>query len=459
VTRRSSDLPWRRPRHELLLLALVSAVALSVVAAPGIQDMSRLCLSQAITAGRLTIDGCIQNAGDRSRYGGHLYSDKAPGLSLLELPAEEAMGLPPTYGWAPSWNLPLWLIRVIASGLPFVLCAFLVGRLSEGLAPGFGGAALVTFALGTMIAPLAVSGFDHVPAACFAFGAFALLWSRRPFLAGLAAGAALVTEYEAAVVVLVLGAYAAYLGVRPCARYVVGALPGVAVLGAYDWAAFGAPWHDALHYADNSFGAELRAHPFGLGRPTLHAAQLLLIGSKGLLVVSPVLLAAAAGLWLLWRRGLRPEALTCAAVVLAFGIGETSYFLPYGGISPGPRFFTPALPFLALGLGPAFARWRAPVTALASLSVLATTAVTLTWNMTSERTDAYRGSVWGELARTATQGSSSRLVHELTKNLLVWASASRTSAAILVTLAAAFACAIAFAGGRGQAPDRGRYAA
>ena len=24
--------------------------------------------------------------GDRSRYGGHLYSDKAPGMSLLELP-------------------------------------------------------------------------------------------------------------------------------------------------------------------------------------------------------------------------------------------------------------------------------------------------------------------------------------------------------------------------------------
>jgi len=44
-------------------------------------------------------------------------------------------------------------VRALSVGLAFVLCAFLVGRVSEGLAPGYGGIALVSFALGTLVAP------------------------------------------------------------------------------------------------------------------------------------------------------------------------------------------------------------------------------------------------------------------------------------------------------------------
>jgi hypothetical protein len=440
----AAPLPWARPRREALLLVLVAAVALSVVALPGIQDMSRLCLSEAITAGRLTIDNCIGGSPDRAVYAGHVYSDKAPGLSLLELPAEEAMGLPPTYGWTPSWDLPLWLVRVFASGIPFLICVFLVGRIAEGLAPGYGAATLVTFALGTLMAPLALAGFDHVPAACLGFAAFALAWSGRPLLAGLAAGGALATEYEAAALLLIVGTYVAFQGGRRLLRYAAGAIPGIALLAAYDWAAFGAPWHDALHYAQNPFTAELHSHLFGLGAPSAYSLRLVLFGPKGLLVVSPVLAAAAAGLWLLWRSGRRAEALTCAAVALVFLVGECSYFLPYGGLSPGPRFFAPALPFLALGLALAFARWRAVTTVLASLSVLATTAVVLTWNRTPDNIHAYRGSIWGELGRVVAHGRGALLAHELTKNLLGWVSVPGTAAALLVLATAAGACVLAF---------------
>ncbi len=50
------------------------------------------------------------------------------------------------------------------------------------------------------------------------------------------------------------------------------------------------------------------------------------------------------------RRSSASPSRSCSSS-LSFG-----YFLPYGGVSPGPRFFIPAVPFLAVGLAPAFAR-------------------------------------------------------------------------------------------------------
>jgi hypothetical protein len=63
---------------------------------------------------------------------------------------------------------------------------------------------------------------------------------------------------------------------------------------------------------------------------------------------------------LLWRQGFRAEALTCAAATVCFLLINAGYFLPYGGNSPGPRFFAPALPFLAVGLAPALRRAATP---------------------------------------------------------------------------------------------------
>ncbi len=84
-------LPWRRIRHEWLLLTLVACVALTPVYAINSQDRSRLCLTQALEHGRLVVDHCILSADtDRAVRAGHVYSDKAPGMSVLALPAVEA---------------------------------------------------------------------------------------------------------------------------------------------------------------------------------------------------------------------------------------------------------------------------------------------------------------------------------------------------------------------------------
>jgi hypothetical protein len=86
-------------------------------------------------------------------------------------------------------------------------------------------------------------------------------------------------------------------------------------------------------------------------------------------------------LWLLWRRGVRAEALLASVVVGLFLLLDAGYFLVYGGGSPGPRFFAPALPFLALGLPAVLARWRWPTLALAFVSAVLTSVDALTWGV------------------------------------------------------------------------------
>jgi hypothetical protein len=95
------------------------------------------------------------------------------------------------------------------------------------------------------------------------------------------------------------------------------------------------------------------------------------------------------------------------------------------------------LPFLALGLAPAFARWFKATAVLAAVSIVAMTTLTLTWAQ-SENAN-YRDTVWGELVRFLTKGTGSRLYTELSKNAIVWLGPNRLEAAAIVCVCAALA--------------------
>jgi hypothetical protein len=394
-----------------------------------------MCLTQALLHGRLSNDSCLRQETDHASRAGHLYSDKAPGLSLLELPSFAVLQPLPLRGT----DFRLWVIRALSVGLALLGCAFLVGRVAEGLAPGFGGIALVAFALGTIAGAVAQISFEHLPAALALFGAFLLAWSRRPFLAGLAGGAALLIEYESGLGIALIGLYVLVLRPKDVWRYAVGVLPGAALLGAYDWAAFGAPWHLSYRYVSAAFRAQQGSGFFGIGLPTPSATFAVLSGNGGLLVVSPVLVLAAYGLWRL-RRRYPLEALAAAVVALSLVLVNSGYFLPYGGTSPGPRFLVPALPFLALGLGPGLA-WRPRLgVALAVLSVATSTAIALVW---ADGAVVMRQTVWGELARLPVALGSSPYVHALTPNLVNTLVSGRGYGVLVVVLAAAGALALA----------------
>ena len=104
------------------------------------------------------------------------------------------------------------------------------------------------------------------------------------------------------------------------------------LLAAYDRAAFGSPFHVSYRYVANALAERQHGGLFGIGSPSAHGIATVLAGDRGLLVASPVLLAAAAGVVLLWRRReTRGAALVCGAVTVMFLLSTSGYFLPYGG--------------------------------------------------------------------------------------------------------------------------------
>jgi hypothetical protein len=86
-------------------------------------------------------------------------------------------------------------------------------------------------------------------------------------------------------------------------------------------------------------------------------------------------------------------------------------------------------------------RFRVISGALALLSVLASTALSLTWSWGS--TLGYRETVWGELVRALTRAHS-RLRYDLASNVFTWVGVTTTSCAIAVVCCACLAFATAW---------------
>jgi hypothetical protein len=134
----------------------------------------------------------------------------------------------------------------------------------------------------------------------------------------------------------------------------------------------------------------------------------------------------------------------CTIVFLAFLALNCGYFDPYGGDSPGPRFVTPALPFLALGLPFVLARLRIFGAALVTASVVASTAIALTWPAAVNASERYHGTVWRRIAGVLRHGTGDPVVSWAQKNVLSWVGVGRLGAAAIVMCAALAAVVVAF---------------
>jgi hypothetical protein len=164
------------------------------------------------------------------------------------------------------------------------------------------------------------------------------------------------------------------LGVlRRGGAYVAGGLVGIVPLLLYNHYAF----HSWTHLAYSDVPRQQKGF-FGIGAPSLRVLSTLLLDSRGLLTISPVLIMGAIGTVMLYKRGRRAEALTICGICLCFLGYNSGYYLPFGGGSVGPRFLDTMLPFLAFPIALTLKRFPGPTIALAAISITTMTIATVT---------------------------------------------------------------------------------
>ncbi len=371
--------------------------------APGANQNAHLALVTALSEGTPRIDRLHEWTADSSYVDQHYYAAKAPGLALVTEPWYRTLDLLGLVVTGPvagvKWpraqlEMPrssVWQVGLFGATLPALVLLLLVRSTANRFVPGYGTVAAVCLGAGSLVGVFATMFFAHALSACLGFATFAILARERGrpsdlrllALAGLAAGLAVVVEFPLAIVAV---ACAAYAGARPghmrrIAVYALGVVVGVAPLLAFNAWAFGSPF--TLSYSNAVLDPGATGHDvvganasgfFGVGVPSLRVGVELLLSGTGLLVIAPLWAFACAGLVLLWRDGQRAEASLVGSLAAAFLLYNASYWLPFGGGTPGPRFLVPVLAFLALPLAAAWRAWPIPAVALAAVSIVITSA-------------------------------------------------------------------------------------
>jgi hypothetical protein len=300
----------------------------------------------------------------------------------------------------------VWPLTLIAAVIPGVLLLLGVRWAADRFVPGYGTAAAITLGVATIIMTFSAEFFSHVISAALAFAAFCVLIKERDgtgrrrlvFAAGLLAGLAVTFEFQTGLVGVVLIFYALIrphetgrAGARPriyvrrAAAYAGGAVLGALPMLAFNVWAFGNPlrlaYSDAVAFPGQSGHDVLGLNSdgfFGITVPRFDSAFDLLFAGRGLIAMTPIIVMAVIGVFMMRRRH-RAEANTILAVAAVYFIYNSGYWLPYGGGTPGPRFLIPALPFVAVGLAYAYKRLPALTLGLAIPSGLFMLVGTLTY--------------------------------------------------------------------------------
>jgi hypothetical protein len=357
----------RRVRLSAIAAVILLAIVVfgPIVGSNTAQPASRINLTAAVVEHH-TIDVTGYPHGvDYARYKGKLRSDKGPGQPLLAVPfyaVERAVGAESASHFRAFGDLTLWWVTIWSALVPFAALLVLMYRFVTKYAPRYALAATLSIGFGTILLPHAVNLYGHDLAAALGFGAWyvadrpAGMSAWRLASVGALLGAAVAVEYDAAVMFAVI--FVA-LAVRERSRaWLVGfgVLPFAAVVGVYQWRAFGAPWHTPFAYYAGVLNGTSRG---GYTLPGVRNLNDVFLGTRGLLLVSPIiLLALGAAIWL--SRTTSGELRRHAIVALAISAGFIVLSAGWSGTpmleEPGPRYMIPAFAFLALPLAVAWPR-------------------------------------------------------------------------------------------------------
>jgi hypothetical protein len=352
--------------------------------------------------GTFWIDGfCGYNTADIINFGGHIYSVKAPGTSLVCLlpwVLIRSLLLPlmsrnePLYWALVTYLTIVFTIGALISGLCVVMYRFarFLGA-SEGRAAAV---ALLT-AFGTILFPYATEMTGEPFAGAFAFISFYLVATRakdssasRSFWAGLLAGLAVLNDYPVFLVAATIGFYALHRlrQAGAIAAFSIGAAIPALIMFGYNWGALGSPLffsYQAFKLPGNERFPEQAVGFVGLTYPKINILWNIFIDpQRGLLFCNPVLLLVvpATG-YFFRRREFRAEWVVTVASFVALMLVNASYGASIvswgGGTATGPRQIVAAIPFMVLTLAllPAACNWLlAGLGALSAFIMLMATA-------------------------------------------------------------------------------------
>jgi hypothetical protein len=384
---------WPRldaPTQREIILALALLLSYGFFQqVPAWNEYSRYDLVRALVEdGTTSIDRYHENTGDKALYNGHYYSDKAPGTAFLGVPVYQLLTL--TSGAAgagiPDPSLAVQALAFGVSGITTVLLVLLLFRfLRTTVGEGWALVVSVGYGLGSIAFPFATMFFGHAASAFFLFASFYLLWrwratggGWRPVTAGLLAGGAVITEIPVVLGVAILGGYALWIGRHRALGFVLGGIPVLLVLMAYNGLTFGGPFTLGYQYA-TEFGEQNRQGIVSIVWPSWTTMSDLLFGPRGLVRLAPWFSLAPLGVLAWRRRAIRPEVLVCVAICGVFLAYNSGALNPFGGWTPGPRYLLPALPFAAVlvALAPSVLRPLTAALIAVAIAVLFVATVTM----------------------------------------------------------------------------------
>lgn len=360
--------------------------------------------------GDATIDEFAPLTIDKAVFDGHAYLDKAPGMTLMALPAVWLANVASgersaDFGAAPAGPAFERFLRLrtrlaVATGPAILtaLAAVLLFDMVLGLtgSAGAGLFAALGYALGTPIWGWSTTLLGHaVVADCYAIALWAIWRGTQErgggfghaLVAGASLGWAVVVEHQAVLAGAVIAFWALWRVRRQpdSWRLVIAALAAgfaaVVPLGLYNILAFGTPFR--VGYSGVVGWEGMHQGLFGLGTPRPHALYSILFSFRlGLIWVAPVLVMAPIGLsfWLRDAR-MRDVALVAALSASIVLLVNAAYVYWTGGNTTGPRFAMPAVAPLALGLGAEWMRAkrrgaRVAMTLVLALSIAINAAIT-----------------------------------------------------------------------------------
>jgi len=336
------------------------------------------------------------NTADIITVGGHIFSVKAPGTSIVAILPWSLLRL-----WLLPlltnheglyWALTTYLTIVLTIGLLISVLCVVMYRFARflGASEGRGAALALVLGLGTIAFPYATEMTGEPFAAAFAFIAFYLIatfandprWPRA-FSAGLLAGVAVLNDYPAFLIAAAVGFYTLYRVRRidTIAAFSAGAAVAAALMFGYNWGAFGSPLffsYQAFKLPGNSQFPEQAKGFVGLTYPKLRNLWNILIDpQRGLFFCNPVLILALPGIgYFFRRRNLRAEwIVTCVAIIgmILFNASYGESIVSWGGgTATGPRQIVAAVPFMVLTLAflPRSCDWLIGALAVISIFIM-----------------------------------------------------------------------------------------